>query len=72
MKRTRINLEMTPKAAKRMDRLMELSEASSRAELLRRALAAYEILLDHAELGGTIHLVPADSSEPICQLELLV
>ena len=37
---------------KRIERLQTLSESESKTEVVRRALAVYEALLEHRERGG--------------------
>lgn len=51
----RLNLELTPAVAERLDYLEELSGAHSRTEVIRRALSLYDVLL--SKLSGDTSLV---------------
>ena len=56
----RINLEVTPGVRDQIKELRVKSEASSLAEVFRRALAIYELFIDLQKGGGKIIL---ESSE---------
>lgn len=44
----RLNLVISENSRKRLDRLAELTEADSSAEVIRRALQLYEVMIDHS------------------------
>lgn len=50
----RINLEVAPAVRDRIERLREASEAESLTEVIRRALAVYEKLIELSEKRGEI------------------
>lgn len=59
----RLNLELTPIARDRLERLIELSDADSMTEVVRKALAVYEVVLDHQKTEGETLLRFKDGSE---------
>jgi len=54
---TRLNLEIPQTLRDRIERLRDLSEAESMTEVIRRALATYEALLDHKQQHGQLRLI---------------
>ncbi len=54
--RIRLNLAITPEVQDRLTRLQELSGSESTTEVIRRALAVYDLLLTHIEQGGKVIL----------------
>jgi hypothetical protein len=59
----RINLEVNPSVRDRLDRLREATEAESITEVIRRALAVYETLVDLSDGKGQIMLRPKGGDE---------
>ena len=56
----RLNLDLTPKAKSVLDGLQERTEASTLVEVVRRAIALYDLATTFKEQGGTILLKDAD------------
>ena len=57
---TRVQLEMTPQAMDRLQRLKERTEAASYAEVIRNALRLFEALVDEHEKGAEFSLKRAN------------
>ena len=51
--KVRLNLDIPEAVRERLDRLRELSEADTLTEVIRRALAAYEVLLTNSHAHGS-------------------
>lgn len=66
--KVRLNLEIPEKVRERIRRLQDLSEAETMTEVIRRALAAYDVLLNHYELGGTVILRHSGDNEEILRI----
>ena len=66
--KVRLNLNMTSTAMDRLDRLVRRSEAENMTEVIRRALATYETLLEYRDRDGRIVFRGRDGTE----YELLV
>ncbi len=62
-KKVRLNLELTPRVADSLDRLVELSDSHSRTEVIRRAVTLFSVALTHQTQGGKLSLKHADGSE---------
>lgn len=62
-RKVRVNLELTQPARARLERLVELSDADSMTEVVRRALVVYEIMLMNQAKEGESILVLADGTE---------
>lgn len=58
--RVRLNLTITPRVRDRLERLQTVSDAESLTEVVRRALAIYDDLLEVRRGGGRIVLEYAD------------
>jgi Arc/MetJ-type ribon-helix-helix transcriptional regulator len=56
----RLQVELPPRSAARLDRLKDLTEASSAAEVLRNALRVYEELASRTEQGDELMLRTKD------------
>lgn len=54
--RIRLSLAVTPQVKGRLDRLLEQTEAESITEVIRRALAIYEELVEVKRSGGRVVL----------------
>ncbi len=50
--KTRLNLEVSRSVRDRLERLKDETEADSLTEVIRRALATYELLWDQHKQGG--------------------
>ncbi len=55
--RVRLNLEFPPQIYGLMQRVQKRSNAASLTEVLRRALALYDLITEHVSEGGDIVLV---------------
>lgn len=62
-KRHRLNLEISGAVKARMHRLCEATDAASLTEVIRRALATYEQLIDRVKGGGEIIIRSPDGTE---------
>ena len=56
VERQRIQLDLTPKMADLLDDLVERTGAASRAEVIRRAISVYNLLLLETEKGRRIEV----------------
>lgn len=54
--RDRLNLAITPAVTKRLDRLQKETEAASKTEVIQRALAVYEKLVELHQNGRAVFL----------------
>lgn len=61
--RQRVSLEMSNAAVRHLDELAALCGVSTRAELVRRALEAYDYLVDARVRGGRLVLQLPDGRE---------
>lgn len=52
----RMTLELTEAVRARLDTLQERTSAASITEVIRRALAAYEVLVEHVATSGSVVL----------------
>jgi Arc/MetJ-type ribon-helix-helix transcriptional regulator len=59
----RVQLELSEKMRELIDRLVVETEASSRAEVIRRALSIYAIVLDEAAAGKRVEVVDTQTKE---------
>lgn len=53
----RLQVVLPPKAYQRLEALVELTEASSMAEVIREALRLYEAVMQEADLGASVEIV---------------
>jgi len=60
---TRVQFEMPEQSYKRLMALREKIEASSHAEVIRRALQLYEALIEEAEKGAEISVRSVEGGE---------
>ncbi len=61
--RVRLNLEFPPQIYEQMQAVQERSNAASLTEVLRRALALYDLITEHVGEGGDIVLVDRDGTK---------
>jgi len=54
IKPDRFNLELSPAAKQRIQRLREVTDAHSLSEVVRRALATYDCLWEEKMRGGVV------------------
>jgi len=62
---TRVQFEMPEQSYARMIALKDKIEASSHAEVIRRALQLYEAVIEEAEQGGEVSIRHEDGGEVI-------
>ena len=55
-KKLRVTLDLSPKAASRLEKLQELLEADTKAGVIRQSLQLHEYLLDEARAGKKIFI----------------
>ena len=58
----RLNLDLTPQVKERLRHLQDRTDSASLTEVIRRALALYEIAIAHLEKNGRIVLENKDGS----------
>jgi metal-responsive CopG/Arc/MetJ family transcriptional regulator len=61
--KVRLNLDMNTDVRDRLDELRDRSNADSRSELLRRALAVYDLLVTNEIEGGVAIVRGANGTE---------
>lgn len=59
----RLQFDFSAESAQRLDALVELTGASSRAEVVRRALQLFDQVVQTQMAGGAVRLVHADRTE---------
>ena len=67
---TRVQLEMPPQAMVRLQKMKDLTEAASYAEVIRNALRLFEALVDEHEKGSEFSLKRANGE--IVQYKIFV
>jgi hypothetical protein len=65
--KTRLNLEV-PQSRTELDQLVVRSGASSLTEVIRRALALYDLVLEHSEEDGKMVLRHKDGREEVLRI----
>jgi hypothetical protein len=60
--KVRLNLDLSPKVKDQLSELQTRTDAASLVEVIRRALAVYDMLLDHEATNGKIILENADGT----------
>ncbi len=61
--KVRLNLDMAPSVKERLERLRDKTHADSMSEVIRRALALYELIILEAARGSTIIVKSKNGSE---------
>lgn len=64
----RVNLEVPPEVRDNMKALQKKSKAASLAEVFKRALALYEMVLDQNSAGGKIVFESKDGEREVLKL----
>lgn len=59
----RVQIDMPDASLKRLQRLQEITESASYAEVVKSALRLYEALIDEQDNGGQVFLRRADGTE---------
>ena len=67
----RINLSLSDRDAERLANLVDLTNASSQTEVIKRALLTYEALVLHLREGARFYIMERADSEP-APLNLLI
>lgn len=65
MKRRRLSLDLTPQVKARIENLRDLTEAESITEVIRRALASYELLCEAQASGKSVLIRDAKGAESV-------
>ncbi len=63
IKKVRLVLEISPKIREKLDLIISRIEANSMSDVFRRALAIYEVIIEHHLSGGKIILKTKEGSE---------
>jgi hypothetical protein len=58
----RLNLDLSPKVKDQLMDLQQRSDASSLVEVIRKAVAVYDLFLEHEEKGGCTVLENKDGT----------
>ena len=67
--KVRLNLDLTAKVKGQLEELQKRSEASSLVEVIRRALALYDLVLEVTENDGAVFVQHSDGTkERLCLL----
>ena len=66
--KVRLNLDLTQKVKGQMESIQQRTDAASFVEVIRRAVAVYDMLLEHEESGGRVFLVNPDQSKELLRL----
>lgn len=61
-RRTRLSLDVSEKVKLRLENLQRLTDAGSHTEVIRRALAFYEIAMEFQAKGGSFLLLANDGT----------
>lgn len=61
--KTRLNLDITPKAKEALQDLQERTEAASLIEVIRRAVALYDLVVSQTEKGNAFFVRREDGTE---------
>ncbi len=61
--KVRLNLELTTAVKEQLEGLQRTSNATSLTEVIRRALALYDLVTEHTSQGGDIILRNRDKTE---------
>lgn len=59
----RLSIDIIPEAKEEIDRLRVKSRANTLSELFRRAMALYELVIDHQAAKGKIIFESADGKQ---------
>ena len=63
LKRKRLSLDLTPQVKLRIENLRDITEAETITEVIRRALASYELLCEAQASGKSIFIRDVDGEE---------
>lgn len=61
--RVRLSLDVTPRVREQLDLLETRTEAGSITEVIRRALALYDLVIEHQAGGGKLIFRHADGED---------
>lgn len=64
----RLSFDITPNVKTNLELIQEKSNATTLTEVFRKALALYELVLDHQDAKGKVILENADNSREILRL----
>ena len=66
--RTRLSLDVSPKVREQLDLLETRTEAGSITEVIRRALALYDLVTEHQSEGGKLVFRFPDAEDEILKV----
>lgn len=61
--KVRMQFDFAPIAVTELDRLVDETGAASRAEVIRRALAVFDLMMSYKKTGGKVILQDAEGKE---------
>jgi uncharacterized protein (DUF342 family) len=61
----RVQMDMPPRSFERLQRLQEVTEASTYAEVMKNALRLYEALINEIEAGNEILIKRGETTAPL-------
>ena len=64
----RINLEVSPQVRDLIKNLRDKSDATSLAEVFRKSLAIYDLILDHNAAGGKVVLESSKGEREVLKI----
>lgn len=66
--KVRLNLDLSPRVKDQLADLQKRTDAASLVEVIRRAVAVYDMFLDHESNGGKTILQNRDGSKELIKL----
>jgi ribonucleotide monophosphatase NagD (HAD superfamily) len=69
-KKIRVTLDLSPKAAARLNKLQELLELDTKASVIRQSLQLHEFLINEARSGKKVFIV--DDKEKAVEIVILL
>ena len=64
----RLHLELPGRVAEKFDDLMEMSDSTTRTEVIRKGLKLLERVLQHQETGGRLVLIDKDGGQETLEI----
>ena len=68
MKKQRLHLELPSRVVEKFEDLMELSESTTRTEVIRKSLRLFERVLEHQNSGGRLILVDQGGNQETLEI----
>ena len=66
--RVRLSLDITPRVREQLTHLEKKTEAGSITEVVRRALALYDLVMEHQDEGGKLIFKHTDGEEELLRV----